>query len=615
MIKHLSFILLLTICVSGCVKNDLEEKTLQPVSGRVFTASFESENARTYVEEGNLLRWNAGDQISLFDSNTLNRQYQFDGETGDNAGTFSIVNAPFGTGNDLNCHYALYPYASNVKITENGVITATLPAVQSYAENSFGLDANTMVAVTKDVDDTFLKFRNVGGYLKLQLYGDNVTVKSITLTGNNNEKLAGKATITPAYGQSPTLAMSDDATTSITLDCGEGVKIGTTEETATAFWIVVPPIIFDNGFEITITDINGMTFGKSTSNEISIERNIIKPMKAFVVDMPIDDMPYLTFKADSEQTLTMTKAINSLEFSVNGSSWKELGVNIIKFGGSLGNLRLRGKSSFGTANSTSTSKYATIVFGNETNVECNGDIRTLIDYDNYASVNHSGKFCYLFHNCTQLTSAPELPATDLSRECYKYMFKGCENLRIPPELPATIMADECYGGMFCECTNLQIAPELPATKLAGWCYYYMFYGCKSLTRAPSLNVITLTDYCYHSMFEGCTSLREAPQLPATTLTEYCYAYMFYGCKELTVAPILSAPTLVEGCYWCMFKNCSQLKNITMLANDISPAYCLNSWVSGVSETGLFTKSGLMTTLVSGESGIPNGWKVDNWGID
>ena len=89
--KHLSFILLLTMFVSGCVKNDLEEKPLQPVSGRVFTASFESENARTYVEEGNLLRWNAGDQIALFDSNTLNRQYQFDGETGDNAGTFSTT--------------------------------------------------------------------------------------------------------------------------------------------------------------------------------------------------------------------------------------------------------------------------------------------------------------------------------------------------------------------------------------------------------------------------------------------------------------------------------------------------------------------------------------------
>ena len=159
-----------------------------------------------------------------------------------------------------------------------------------------------------------------------------------------------------------------------------------------------------------------------------------------------------------------------------------------------------------------------------------------------------------------------------------------------------------------------------------------FWGCNNLT--PGLLLYANGTKCYGWIgekncdnikipdsvvvirkfaFEGCTSLAKAPQLPATSLTEYCYAYMFYGCEQLTVAPILAAHTLVEGCYWRMFANCSQLINITMLANDISPAYCLDRWVSGVSETGLFTKSVLMTSLVNGESGIPNGWTVDNWG--
>lgn len=256
---------------------------MEAADGRIFTASFEQNDTRTYVEDGNLLRWNAGDLISIFDGNTLNRKYQFDGATGDNSGTFSIVSKPFGTGNDLNCHYSVYPYASGVKITENGVITATLPADQNYGKNSFGIGANTMVAVTKDLDDTFLKFKNVCGYLKLYLYGEDMTIKSITLNGNNNEKIAGKSTITTAYGQEPTVVMGDEATTSITLNCDEGTTIGSTEEMATAFWIVVPPTTFKNGFTITITDVNGKTFIKETSNEIAIERNVIKPMKAFEV--------------------------------------------------------------------------------------------------------------------------------------------------------------------------------------------------------------------------------------------------------------------------------------------------------------------------------------------
>lgn len=280
--KHLSLILLLTILVSGCNQEEILKN--ESANGKTFTASFEQNESRTYVEEGNLLRWTKGDLISLFNSNTLNQQYKFDGETGANSGTFSKVESPFGTGNDLNCHYAVYPYASEITISEGGVLTATLPAEQSYAANSFGLGANTMVAITEDTDDTFLKFQNVGGYLKLQLYGDDITVKSITLTGNNNEKLAGVAKINPVYGQDPTISMDANAIENITLDCGEGVKIGSTAETATAFWIVVPPTTFENGFEVTITDINDKGMTKSTSNEISIARNVIKPMAVFEVE-------------------------------------------------------------------------------------------------------------------------------------------------------------------------------------------------------------------------------------------------------------------------------------------------------------------------------------------
>ena len=279
--KHLSLILLFAIVVSGCNQEEILRN--ESTNSRTFTASFAQNESRTYIEEGNLLRWTTGDLISLFDSNTLNQQYKFDGKTGDNSGTFSNVETTFGTGNDLNCHYAVYPYNSNIEITESGIITATLPAEQNYAENSFGLGANTMVAVTENTDDTFLKFQNVGGYLKLQLYGDDMTVKSITLTGNKNEKLAGAATITAVYGQDPTISMANDATNSITLDCGEGVKIGASAETATAFWIVVPPTTFENGFEVTITDVNDNGMTKSTSNEISIVRNTIKPMEAFEV--------------------------------------------------------------------------------------------------------------------------------------------------------------------------------------------------------------------------------------------------------------------------------------------------------------------------------------------
>ena len=100
--------------------------------------------------------------------------------------------------------------------------------------------------------------------------------------------------------------------------------------------------------------------------------------------------------------------------------------------------------------------------------------------------------------------------------------------------PTSIPTKHCYTYMFFNCANLTTAPELPATTLANNCYYWMFYGCTSLTTAPALPATTLTENCYDSMFYGCTSLTTAPALPATTLSEACYFWMFKSCTKLKV---------------------------------------------------------------------------------
>ena len=175
-------------------------------------------------------------------------------------------------------------------------------------------------------------------------------------------------------------------------------------------------------------------------------------------------------------------------------------------------------------------------------------------------------FCYnnMFNGCTSLTKAPELPATTLASSCYYYMFKGCTSLAEAPVLPATTLANFCYNNMFDGCTSLIKAPELPATTLTQRCYQSMFYGCTSLTEAPILPATTLASSCYKDMFNGCTSLIKAPELPATTLAQNCYDGMFWGCTSLTKAPVLPATTLANFCYNNMFKNCTSLTEAPVL---------------------------------------------------
>ena len=268
----------MTACVAG-LDNELNRAEISISHYADLIAEIE-DGSRTYIEDGKYQYWHEGDLLSVFYGNTLNSQYRFNGKTGDNDGTFSVVeNDELSTGNPLNSIYALYPYDATATISDNGTISCTLPSVQTYANNSFGVGANTMVAVTENCEESALHFKNLCGYLKIKLYG-NAVINLVELTGNSGEKLAGVATVTALHGEIPTVNMSSEATTSIALNCGDGVTLGKSAEEATEFWFVVPPTTFENGFSIVATNSEGAKFKMSTSKKIAIERNAIQPMEA-----------------------------------------------------------------------------------------------------------------------------------------------------------------------------------------------------------------------------------------------------------------------------------------------------------------------------------------------
>lgn len=228
----------------------------------------------------------------------------------------------------------------------------------------------------------------------------------------------------------------------------------------------------------------------------------------------------------------------------------------------------------GTGNTAITRYPNGWVLKASSDVECDGNIMTLLDYecpDNATMAN--GCFFDMFKGWTHLTVAPELPATTLSYNCYSSMFEGCTGLIKAPELPATILKNNCYTRMFMGCTSLTSTPKLPATTLTEWCYAYMFYGCTNLTTAHELPALAMKDYCYLSMFEECSSLTAAPELPATTLADYCYQVMFRGCTSLTSAPKLPALELTDYCYNGMFWGCTSLKTAPELPATKLAQYC------------------------------------------
>ena len=388
----------------------------------------------------------------------------------------------------------------------------------------------------------------------------------------------------------------------------------------------------------TLAGIPELEAGKSYTYQLTVGKDKVSVSGITVKDWQTgnitggstdvkDKTPYVTFSAPAEQTFKMVcyggYTISNLEYSVNFGDWKKVKANEgVTFGGQKGGLRLRGKNLKGTADPNDTRIYSTITFAydennednpNNVKVACTGDIRTLLDYSNYQNVNTSQAcFANLFNHCVVLTSAPDLPATELAFGCYADMFNWCPYLKYAPELPATNLSYQCYQRMFWGCTRLTKAPKLPATKLAFACYNGMFEYCYWLQEAPELPATTLAEQCYMDMFAYCY-FTKAPKLPATELKPRCYNGMFKYCINLTEAPNLPATKLGDFSYGTMFEGCEKLSTVTMLtpSDKISEATnCYYNWLlnAGTSATSRTLKVMDAAAYTALESNLPDIWK-------
>ena len=518
-------------------------------------------------------KFNSGDRISVSTADQGPVVYAFDGSA------WSPENGKFLKWNSSSMTFtAYYPVTEGTDAN-----TFTLPADQSTADKIAAADYMTYNGSQSRGSDnngvTLQMERKMARIVikpTLQSQFEGYEVTEVKVHGNTTGYSAGTAvagTITvTAYKHtdgnfyallSPFTADADSYFIDVTITKDD------VSETLHAKGI--PATTAGNSYTIKLT------VGRNVANITGITINEWKSGAAIGTDEEEADLvPYVTFSAESEQTFKMNFQPQSwynafslvegdyFEYSVGGGKWTRFtstisDENAVAFGGAKGNLRLRGKSSKGTA--VSDTNYSTISFGNTTAVSCTGDIRTLIDYKSYASANtENARFCYLFSGCTALSTAPELPAMTLADYCYFYMFNGCSSLTTAPELPARTLKDRCYC--------------------------YMFNGCSSLTTAPELSAMTLDVYCYAQMFLSCTSLTIAPALPATELKEACYYSTFEGCTSLKTAPELNATTLVQGCYQKIFKDCLALENVTMLATDgFDTIGCLNAWLGYYKDYG------------------------------
>lgn len=271
------------VVLNGC-SAPWEENTHLP-GYQEYYATFEDIATRTVADEDGSVLWMKNDQITIFENSTVGHAFRFTGRNGSHSGPFSpVASGEYGAGEDINGYYAVYPHSEDNTLESAGEFTLTFPAEQQYAEDSFGPGANLAVAAS---GNNHFSFKNVGGYLSFVLYGDDVTVSSITLRGNRGEAIAGDMSVTIEEGSNPDFSFLsgkwNTTYTEITLACDPAVRLGTTATEGSSFWFVVPPVSFEGGLTFTVQDTQGNTFTKTSNKARTITRSVRTPFNPIEV--------------------------------------------------------------------------------------------------------------------------------------------------------------------------------------------------------------------------------------------------------------------------------------------------------------------------------------------
>lgn len=249
----------------------------------------------------------------------------------------------------------------------------------------------------------------------------------------------------------------------------------------------------------------------------------------------------LKFTSDGAQTLGLNSDYYygrndwNYEYSNDGETWSRWNVrNTLSFGNGV-NLYIRGiNESFEDLN---IGEKVCFSFSTSSPVYCSGNLMHLLDYTQDLTTFSSGSASRMFANCTQLVTAPDLPATEVPNSGYNSMFQGCTSLIAAPAIPAVNAGASAFSNMFNSCSSLTTASNVGANNatFGNQSCYCMFQGCTNLTTTPALPATTLGYSCYESMFSGCSSLNTIPALPATNLGNGCYAYMFVNCRQIKMS--------------------------------------------------------------------------------
>ena len=363
-----------------------------------------------------------------------------------------------------------------------------------------------------------------------------------------DEKIAGAATATIAFGEVPQLTMADEATTTITIDCGDGVALGTTADAATEFWVVIPETTFEGGITITVTDAEGGAFEKSTTKEVVIERNAVQPMAALEVEYKLPSPTNNEIWYTNGSTTDATKPDNTEAFGANiisNTYDAEKKCWVIRFNGEV--TTIGGYAFYFCENLTSVIIPDSVTYiGNEAFYRCSS--LTSVTIGNGVAIIGDAAFS----GCSSLTS---VTIPDSVRMIYDNAFFGCSSLT---SVTIGNNVRMIYNNAFRNCSSLT---SVTITDSVNTIENGAFSGCSSLQEfkgkfASTDHRCLIIDGVINSFAIGCGATEYTIPDSVTEIGSSAFS----DCSSLTRVIIPASVTEVGA---SAFRNCSSLTSITI----------------------------------------------------
>lgn len=269
---------ILTFCFAaaalfvGC--NQPEEQPVVSGDAREFSATFENEETRVYLADDYYFRWQKGDLLSVFTRDDSHRKYQT--LSGDVIRTgLEYVSTTSESGNAIDAHYAIFPYAENNALA-GGVLHGVIPSAQEYTADKVNLNAAVMVAKIP-ADEKEFSFKNSCALLKFNITKTDAYIaklKSITVTSKSH-KLAGPVTVDIDNDEFTAVIDANAAGTSNTVSISGCEEAGILSGKPLTFFVAIPAGTYEAN-DLTVTfdcDVDQLDCSKTIETVCTVGRS------------------------------------------------------------------------------------------------------------------------------------------------------------------------------------------------------------------------------------------------------------------------------------------------------------------------------------------------------